>query len=210
MHRSYRANRHASALAVAILLVPMLAVNSYAQRGNQSDVTGPSVTSSSVVAQTFSVSVSNATRVTTFITPQAANSFQVKTVSVSAALRSQTFTTSTGIRTTPASQNLVYEVGSGGPTSPQAAARLVTILTTGNASTVTITNAEAFVETFRGLLASGVTMNPQSFNALTATQLANTVAAYNAFIGSSSEAYLSAAPPELTTITSVLRKLGSN
>lgn len=209
MQCSSRTNRHLAVLAFAVLFLPIFAANGHAQRGNQSDVTGIPVTTSSIVSPVFAVSIGRAVRVITFITPRVANSFQLRAARINAELGSQTFVSTNGTRSTAESQNLVYEVASGATTSAQAAARLVAVLTAGNASTATITNAEAFVESFRGLLANGIAMDQRFFNALTATQLANAVAAYNAFIDSSNDAFLIAPPPELTTISGVLRQLTS-
>lgn len=192
------------AVAIAGALLPVTAV---AQTGNQSDVTGIPITTSSVVSPVFSVSVGGAVRVITFVTPQVAQSYQQTSARVNAELASQTFTERSGVRPPPATQNLVYEVAAGGSTSADAANRLVNILTSNNASTAAITDAQAFVESFRGLLAKGIAMDPRFFNSLTATQLANAVAAYNAFIDSSAEAFLAAPPPELTTIRGVLLQL---
>jgi hypothetical protein len=191
-------------VALACGLCPALAA---AQVGNQSDITGIPITNSSVVSPVFSVSVGGAVRVITFVTPQVAQSYQQTSARVTAQLGSQTFTSRDGVRPPAGTQNLVYEVASGGSTSAAAANRLVGILTTNNGSPSALTNAEAFVESFRGLLARGIAMNPQFYNSLTATQLANAVAAYNAFIDSSSEGFLSAPPPELSTIQSVLADL---
>lgn len=193
-----------TAVLVAALATPAAAI---AQKGNQSDVTGIPITTSSVVSPVFTVTIGGAVRVITFITPQVAQSYQQTSARVNAQLASQTFTDGNRDRSGAAVQNLVYEVASGGNTSAQAANRLVGVLTANNASATTVANAEAFVESFRGLLAKGIAMNPQFFNTLTATQLANTVAAYNAFVDSSSESFLSAPPPELTTIRGVLVQL---
>ena len=210
MQSSYRTSRRLSVLAVAALLFPILAVNGYAQRGNQSDVSGIPITTSSIVSPIFAVPIGRAIRVTTFVTPQVANSFQLRAARINAELGSQTFASVNGTPSTAESQNLVYEVASGENTSAQAAARLVAILTTGNASTTTIANAEAFVESFRGLLASGIAMDQRFFNTITATQLANAAAAYNAFIDSSNESFLADPPPELAIISGVLRQLTSH
>jgi hypothetical protein len=193
----------------AVLLLPALVAPAAAQTGNQSDVTGIPITTSSVVSPVFTVTVGGAVRVITFITPQIAQSYQQTAARVNAQLGSQTF--SDGGAPSPGSvQNLVYEVTSGGSTSAQAANRLVTVLTADNASPTTVANAEAFVESFRGLLAKGIAMDPRFFNTLTATQLANAVAAYNAFIDSSTEAFLASPPAELQTIRGVLLQLTSH
>lgn len=210
MRSSCLGNRHLSRFVFALLLLPVCTLSATAQVGNQSDVTGISVTSSSIVSPVFAISLAGAVRVITFITPAVANSFQQRAARINAALGSQTFASTNGTQSTAESQNLVYEVASGENTSAQAAARLVAILTTGNASTTTIANAEAFVESFRGLLASGIAMDQRFFNALTATQLANAAAAYNAFIDSSNESFLSDPPPELAIISGVLRQLTSH
>ena len=117
-------------------------------------------------------------------------------------MSSQSFTDSSGVRTGPVTQNLIYEVASGGSSSAQAATQLVGILTRNNNAPATVADAEAFVESFRSLLAKGIAMDPRFFNSLTATQLANAVAAYNAFVDSSTEQFLSSPPPELITTVS--------
>jgi hypothetical protein len=198
-------SRRRLALAAA-LMFPLLAPPVRAQTGNQSDVTGIPITTSSVVSPVFTVTVGGAVRVITFITPQVAQSYQQTAARVNAQLSSQTFADEGG-RSSGVAQNLVYEVASGGTTSAQAANRLVSVLTANNASSTTVANAEAFAESFRGLLAKGIAMDPRFFNTLTATQLANAVAAYNAFIDSSSEAFLASPPEELQTIRGVLAQL---
>jgi hypothetical protein len=179
----------------------------HAQVANQSDVTGIPITSSSVVSPVFTVSVGGAFRVITFITPQIANRYQQAAGRINAQLSSQSFATGQSYRPPPATQNLLYEVASGGAGSAAAAGELLSRLTAGNASPQAVSSAQAFVEAFRGLLARGIDMNPQFFNSLTATQLANAVAAYNAFIDSSNEAYLSSPPPELVAIHGILTQL---
>lgn len=194
--------------ALAMLAVgALLPAAAAAQTGNQSDVTGIPITSSSVVSPVYTVSVGGAVRVITFITPQIAQSYQQTSARVNAQLASQTFTDPSGARPAPAVQNLVYEVASGGAASAQAANQLVRIMTTGNNTTATVTSAQAFAESFRGLLAKGIAMDPRFFNSLTATQLANAVAAYNAFINASGESFLASPPPELGAIRGVLEQL---
>ena len=178
-----------------------------AQVANQSDVTGIPITSSSVVSPVFTVSVGGAVRVITFITPQIAAAYQQAAGRINAQLSSQTFATSDGYRAPPATQNLLYEVASGGAGSAAAAEQLAGELTAGNASPQAVSSAQAFVEAFRGLLAKGIDMNPQFYNSLTATQLANAVAAYNAFIDASSESYLSSPPPAVPAIHGILEQL---
>jgi hypothetical protein len=187
--------------------MPAWATLAAAQTGNQSDVTGIPITTSSVVSPVFTVSVGGAVRVITFITPQIAQSYQATSARVNALLSSQTFVNQDGAEPPPTTQNLLYEVSSGGSASADAAARLVAILTANNASPTAVANAEAFVESFRGLLARGIAMDPRFFNSLTATQLANAVAAYNAFVDSSNAGFLAAPPPELAALRSILLDL---
>ena len=198
------------AAIVACALVAASAIPAIAQVANQSDITGIPITTSSVVSPVFTMSVGGAVRVITFITPQIATQYQQAAGRINAQLSSQTFATTSGFRAPPATQNMLYEVASGGPGSGPAASQLLSQLTANNASPQSMANAEAFVESFRGLLGKGIAMNPQFFNSLTATQLANTVAAYNAFIDSSNEAFLSAAPPEVSAIHGILAQLTSN
>ncbi len=193
-------------LGAGAMLPVALAVAS-AQVGNQSDVSGIPITSSSVVSPVFGVSLGGAVRVITFITPQVAASYQQSAARVNAELSSQSFSDSGGVRTGPATQNLIYEVASGGSSSGQAGTQLVGILTRNNDAPETVADAEAFVESFRSLLAKGIAMDPRFFNSLTATQLANAVGAYNAFIDSSTESFLASPPPELITIRGVLAQL---
>jgi hypothetical protein len=207
MRSSLRVSDGASALALTALLLAATARAGGAQVGNMSDVTGIPITNSSVVSPIFGVAPSGAIRVITFITPQVAQGYQQTAARVQAQLASQTFTERDGVRAPALAQNIVYEVASGGATSATAASRLVALLTTNNNSPGAVTNAEAFVESFRGLLAKGIAMDPRFFNTLTATQLANAVAAYNAFIDSSTESFLAAPPAELATIHSVLASL---
>ncbi|MDE3052264.1 MAG: hypothetical protein KGJ70_00150 [Gemmatimonadota bacterium] len=178
-----------------------------AQVANQSDVTGIPITSSSVVSPVFTVAVGGAARVITFTTPQIAVAYQQAAGRINAQLSSQTFTTQQGFRAPPATQNLLYEVVSGGTGSAAASAQLLDRLTAGNASPQAVSSAQAFVESFRGLLAKGIDMKPQFFNSLTATQLANSVAAYNAFIDASPAGYLSAPPPEVMAVRGILAQL---
>lgn len=202
--------RLARAAIAACALVAGGAMPAHAQVVTQSDVTGIPITSSSVVSPVFTMSVGGAVRVITFITPQIATQYQQAAGRINAQLSSQTFATSAGFRAPPETQNMLYEVASGGPGSGPAASQLLGHLTANNASPQAVANAEAFVESFRGLLGKGIAMNPQFFNSLTATQLANTVAAYNAFIDSSGEAFLSAPPPEVSAIHGILAQLTSN
>ena len=188
-------------------MLPIALATASAQVGNQSDVSGIPITSSSVVSPVFGVSLGGAVRVITFITPQVAQSYQQSAARVNAELSSQSFTDSGGVRTGPVTQNLIYEVTSGGSSSAQAATQLLGILTRNNNASATVADAEAFVESFRGLLAKGIAMDPRFFNSLTATQLANAVAAYNAFVGASTEQFLTSPPPELITIRGVLSQL---
>jgi hypothetical protein len=207
---SERHSRRAPWIAgAAALLIAVPQGRAAAQHGNQSDVTGIPITSSSVVSPVFGVSLGGAVRVITFITPQVAASYQQSAARVNAELGSQSFSDSGGMRPNPTTQNLIYEVASGGATSAQASARLVAILTRNNAAPATVANAEAFVESFRSLLAKGISMDPRFFNSVTATQLANAVAAYNAFIDSSTEQFLMSPPPELVTVHGVLAQLTS-
>ncbi len=194
---------------VALAALGLVAAGSLAgaQVANQSDVTGIPITSSSVVSPVFTVSVGGATRVITFTTPQVANAYQQAAGRINAQLSSQTFATQTGFRAPPATQNLLYEVVSGRTGSAAAAGQLLDRLTAGNASPQTLSSAQAFVESFRGLLAKGIDMKPQFYNALTATQLANAVAAYNAFIDASNESYLASPPPEVVAIHGILTQL---
>ncbi|HEY5219485.1 MAG TPA: hypothetical protein VIJ16_06740 [Gemmatimonadaceae bacterium] len=192
---------------VASGLLVFVAGSVAAQVANQSDITGIPITSSSVVSPVFTVSVGGAVRVITFITPQIATWYQQAAARVNAQLASQTFATRDGFRPPATTQNLLYEVASDGPGSAQASTQLVNLLTTDNASPAAVANAEAFVEAFRGLLAKGLAMNPRFFNSLTATQLANTVAAYNAFVDSSSEPFLTSPPAELVAIRGILAQL---
>jgi hypothetical protein len=197
------------AVAGACALLPFAWSGAAAQVGNQSDVTGIPITTSSVVSPVFGVSLGGAVRVITFITPQIAQSYQQTAARVNAELSSQSFTDSGGVRPSPVTQNLIFEVASGGNSSPQAANRLLAILTANNDAPATVANAQAFLESFRGLLARGIAMDPRFFNSLTATQLANAVGAYNAFIDSSTEAFLSAPPVELDAVRDVLAQLTS-
>ncbi len=196
------------ALAAAALL-PLTALAAAAQVANQSDVTGISITSSSIVSPVFSVSLSGTVRVITFITPQIATAFQRSAARINAQLSSQTFATDQGFVPPPATQNLLYEVLSGGSESGLASTQLLSVLTAHNASPETVANAEASVEAFRGLLAKGIMMNLQFFNSLTATQFANAVAAYNAFVDSSNEVFLASPPAELAAIHSILVQLAA-
>ncbi len=209
MPYSERHNGWWRAVAGAGVVLTLVSAPAAAQVGNQSDVTGIPITSSSVVSPVFGVSLGGAVRVITFLTPQIAQSYQQTAARVNAELSSQAFTDSGGVRPNPVTQNLIYEVASGGNTSAQAANRLLGILTTGNDSPATVANAQAFLESFRGLLARGIAMDPRFFNSLTATQLANAVGAYNAFIGTSTEGFLSSPPPELNAIRDVLTQLTS-
>ncbi|MGA9836932.1 MAG: hypothetical protein WBQ26_06415 [Gemmatimonadaceae bacterium] len=190
-----------------VALLPLTAVAAAAQIANQSDISGISITSSSIVSPVFSVSLGGTIRVITFITPQIATAFQQAAARINAQLNSQTFATDQGIVPPPVTQNLLYEVASGGPGSGPASTQLLNVLTADNASPQTMANAEAFVEAFRGLLAKGIVMNLEFFNSLTATQFANAVAAYNAFIDSSSEAFLVAPVPEVAAIHAILVQL---
>ncbi len=191
----------------ACALLVCSAVGAAAQRGNQSDITGIPITSSSVVSPVFSVSMGGAVRVITFITPQVAESYKEASARVSAQLSSQVFTDSAGVQAPAATQNLISEVVSGGGQSARAASQLLGILTHGNAAPETVANAEAFVQSFRGLLARGIAMDPRFFNTLVATQLANAVAAYNAYIQTSNESFLSAPPAALPVIHRILAQL---
>lgn len=195
-----------AAFAACTLLV-LVAAPAAAQVANQSDVSGISITSSSIVSPVFGVSVGGAVRVITFVTPQVAKSYQETAARVNAQLSSQSFAGATGYVPPPATQNLLYEVTAGGSQSGQAAGQLLTILTTDNASSQTVANAQAFVESFRGLLTKGIAMDTRFFNTLTATQLANSVAAYNAFIDSSSESFLTSPPAEIPAIHAILVQL---
>ena len=201
------ARRPRSAALTACAFLTLLAAPAAAQVANQSDVSGISVTSSSIVSPVFGVSVGGAVRVITFVTPQVAQSYQETAARVNAQLSSQSFAGTGGYRPPPTTQNLLYEVTAGGSASGQAAAQLLTILTTDNASPQATANAQAFVESFRGLLVKGIAMDTRFFNSLTATQLANSVAAYNAFIDSSSESFLTSPPPELPAIHDILVQL---
>lgn len=196
--------RPAAVAWVALVVAGALAG---AQTANQSDVTGIPITSSSVVSPVFTVSVGGAVRVITFVTPQIQIAYQQAAGRINAQLSSQTFTTQQGFRAPPAAQNLLYEVASGGAGSATAAERLLDRLTAGNASPQAVNSAQAFVDAFRGLLAKGINMNAQFFNSLTATQFANAVAAYNAFIDASPASYLASPPPEVAAIHGMLTQL---
>lgn len=206
MRYSGRLDGWRRAWAVCGLLV-CVAAGAAAQTGNQSDITGIPITTSSVVSPVFSVSMGGAVRVITFITPQVAQSYKEASARINAQLGSQVFADSNGVQAPPATQNLIYDVTSGGSHSAQAATQLFGILTHGNAAPETVANAEAFVQSFRGLLARGIAMDPRFFNTLVATQLANAVAAYNAYIGTSNATYLSAPPPALPVIRNILAQL---
>ncbi len=200
-------HRRTCVTLATVALLPLTAVAAAAQIANQSDISGISITSSSIVSPVFSVSLGGTIRVITFITPQIATAFQQAAARINAQLNSQTFATDQGIVPPPVTQNLLYEVASGGPGSGPASTQLLNVLTADNASPQTMANAEAFVEAFRGLLAKGIVMNLEFFNSLTATQFANAVAAYNAFIDSSSEAFLVAPVPEVAAIHAILVQL---
>ena len=206
MPYSRRRSRIRAVVAAAAML-PVTLAAAGAQVGNQSDVTGIPITSSAVVSPVFGVSLGGSFRVITFITPQIAASYQQSAARVNAELSSQSFTDSSGARTGPETQNLIYEVAAGGNASAPAAPQLLGILTRNNDGAETVADAQAFVESFRSLLSKGIAMDPRFFNSLTATQLANAVAAYNAFIDSSTEQFLASPPPELTTIRGVLAQL---
>lgn len=206
MRYSFRADCAQFAAATAVVLC-VLSAPLHAQKGNMSDITGIPITSSTVVNPVFTVSVGGAVRVITFVTPQVATSYQQTSGRVNAQLGSQSFQNEDGSRAPAAVQNLVFEVASGGTTSAQAATQLASVLTANNADPATVANAEAFVESFRGLLARGIAMDPRFYNSLTATQLANAVAAYNAFIDSSNERFLASPPAEVGIVRSVLAQL---
>ena len=201
-------HRFVSATAFTAALLALLVRTAPAQIANQSDISGLSLTGSGVVSSLFTVQVGSALRVPTFLTPSIADAFMQAAALISAQLRSQTYATPLGVQLSPTTQNLLYEVGSGVPGSDVAARALVTILTAGNnGAPATLSSAQAFVESFRGLLGVGVGMDPKFFNSLAAKQLADAVAAYNAFIDSSSPAYLASAPPALVAITAILSQL---
>ncbi len=204
----YSELRRPTRLAFATIgILALAASTAAAQVANQSDVSGISITSSSIVSPVFSMSLGGTTRLITFITPQIAAAFQQSAGRINAQLSSQTFATSDGVRPSAATQNLLYEVLSGGAASGPASTQLLNTLTTGNGSPQAVANAEAFVDAVRGLLAKGIVMNPQFFNSVTATQFANAVAAYNAFVNSSGEAFLGAPPAEVTALRAILLQL---
>jgi hypothetical protein len=181
-----------------------------AQVANQSDVSGIPITTSSVVSPVFTVAAGGAVRVMTFITPEIANAYQQAAARINAQLASQSFATSQGYRPPPATQNLLYVVASGGPGSAVASSELLRRLMAGNSSPRTISSAQAFVESFRGLLAKGIAMNPRFYNSLAATQLANAVAAFDAFIDASNAAFLASPPPEVPAVHGILMQLTSH
>jgi hypothetical protein len=178
-----------------------------AQKGGQSDVSGLSMTTSDVVAGAFGPPVGSVVHVLTFVSTQVARNFREATTRISAQLNSQSFTEQGGARAPAATQNLMYDVMSGGSASNAAAARLVQILTASNADPQTVANAQALADALLGLLPRGMAVDSRYFNTLAASQLNNATGAYNAFIDSSRESFLAGPPPEVGVIRVILMQL---
>ncbi|HVZ77016.1 MAG TPA: hypothetical protein VG818_03445 [Gemmatimonadaceae bacterium] len=192
---------------LALALIALVPAAARAQKGNESDVSGVPVTTSNVVSSVFSPTLGGAIRVLTFITPQVARDYQQTTARLSAQLGSQVYTGAGGYRPPAATQNLLYELMSGGSASNAAGARLVQALTAGNASPDAVANAQQLALSLRGILSRGASVDPRYFNTLAATQLANASASFNAFIDASGEGLLSSPPPEVQAIHAVLATL---
>jgi hypothetical protein len=165
------------------------------------------MTTSDVVAGAFGPPVGSAVHVLTFVNTQVARNFREATTRISAQLNSQTFAETGGVRPPAATQNLLFEVMSGGSTSTAGASRLVQILTLNNADPQTVANANALADALLGLLPRGMAVDSRYFNTLAATQLNNATGAYNAFIDSSREGFLSGPPPEVGVIRAILIQL---
>lgn len=195
-------------LAVGIATVSLCwAAGAAAQTGSQSDVSGLPMTTSDVVAGAFGPPVGSAIHVLTFVNTQVARNFREATTRISAQLNSQSFTEQGGMRPPPATQNLLFEVMSGGSAAGPAANRLVQILTANNADPLTVANAQALADALLGLLPRGMSVDSRYFNTLAASQLNNATGAFNAFIDSSRESFLSGPPPEVGVIRAILMQL---
>ena len=146
-------HRRTCVTLATVALLPLTAVAAAAQIANQSDISGISITSSSIVSPVFSVSLGGTIRVITFITPQIATAFQQAAARINAQLNSQTFATDQGIVPPPVTQNLLYEVASGGPGSGPASTQLLNVLTADPVAigSATISAARSFSRSSRGI-----------------------------------------------------------
>ena len=170
-----------------VVLMLCIAPKLMAQSNNQSDVTGPTVTTSDIAANAFTPAPSAAT--VTFTSPAAATTVSQNLVAVQANLPQSALT------------NLLNCSGGGGAAAQQMERGL-----TAPVGAPPVARAAALTQAMRGLSSAATTGNAQRM----AQQLQRAATAFRELINSAGEQYLMNPPPELTAAHAVLSAAISN
>lgn len=178
-----------------LLLTLCTATNIWAQSNNQSDVTGPTVTTSDIAANAFTPPSSAAT--VTFVSPTVAASVATTITTMQASLARASFSSATiPTQTQTALATLLSCSGGCGAAAQQ--------ITTGLMSTASgappMERAVALTEAMRGLGSAASTGNHQRV----AQQLQRAATAFRELISGAGEQYLLNPPAELIATHAVL------